>query len=210
MFPCKHLQKINNNFWFDDVRVSPNSSSKPVADYLHNKNDLWMNASIRVVSGLGITGRAPLYGVNFQKAVNEALKKGFIKSQFYLPAKVNDIYYSNLLLHVNRRKESNGSIIQLQAWQYCIDLEEVFYIHAESKDFNFTVHHLDGAKIYMHKSDVAQLFTIGNKIKGDHYEKQFRLDGNIPIKDFYEIIKRYLPIEELVNEAFEVETSPSM
>jgi hypothetical protein len=158
------------------------------------------------VSGLGTTSRAPMYGVSFQKAVNEALKKGSIKSQFYLPEKKDDVYYSNLLLHVERRKESNGSIIQLQAWQYCIDTEEVFYVHAESQDFNSTVSHLDGAKIYFNKKDLAQLFIEGDKIKGDYYEKQFRIDGNIPLKDFYEIIKKFLPIEELVNEAFEVVT----
>lgn len=206
LFPCKYLEQKNNQFWFNDVRVSPNNSSKSVAKYLFERKELWRNSCVRIVDGgLGTSGRAPMYGVSFQKAVEEAfLKQGCIKSQFYLPEKKDDIYYSNLLLHINQRKESNGSIIQLQAWQYCIGLKEVFYIHAESKDFKSTVQHLDGAKIfYQHPEDIKDLVINGNKIKGDSYEKQFRIDGNIPMLDFYAIIKKYLPVQELVEEAFE-------
>jgi len=209
LFPCKHLTKKDGKFWFGDINVSPNSSSSSVANYLFYKQNLWENSSVRIVCGSGLSGRVRFHGVSFQRAVEEALKKGYIKSQFYLPEKIDNVYYSNILLHVNRRKESNNSIIQLQAWMYCIDLEEVFYIHAESKDFITSVQHLDGAKIYLQKEDRKRLFRSGDKIKGDYYEKQFRIDGNIPMNDFYEIIKKYFPVKELVEEAFDFDVIKS-
>lgn len=187
----------------DNVCVAANSYSCAVADYLATDPNLWSIASIRVVSGRGISGRALMRGVPFRKALLVALERGNIKSEFFLPHQQDDVFYAALIFHVNRRKESNGSTIELQAWQYCPGLSEVFYIHAESPDFSDYVTHFDGAIIHFAPDQITQLFRFCNKIKSESYEKQFRLDGQIPIGAMFCIVSSYLPVTELVDEAFE-------
>ncbi len=208
---CKDLIRVQTNhsytLWLrqdDRISVAANSYSAPVADYISRDPNLWDSAAIRVVSGRGISGRALMFGVPLQRAVGIALREGFIKCEFYLPDQEDDVYSATLLFHVNKRKESNDSIIELQVWQYCPGLSEVFYVHAESTDFVTNVSHLDGAIIHFDPVDVVHLFRFCDKIKGNDYEKQFRLDGEIPIQDMLNIVSAYLPVTELVDEAFQV------
>lgn len=210
LIECRNLdiESTNNsyNLWLQkDKRISVCATkyASPIVDYLVSKQCLWSSAAIRIVHGRGTYSRALMFGVSFQRAVEIALSKGFIMSEFYLPHQSDDVWYATLLLHVSRRKESNGSVIELQAWQYCPGTPEVFYIHSESQDFSTHVTHLDGAIIYFDPEQVRQLFIICNKIKDDSYEKQFRLDGSISVIDMYNIISLYLPVTELVGEAFQ-------
>lgn len=209
LIKCSDLIRVPDEYsyqlWlrqYDHIAVYANHHASSVADYLAADPTLWDFGAIRVVSGIGAHGRAPIFGVPFQKAVEIAMQRGFVKSEFYLPNQRDDVFYATLLLHVNRRKGSNRSTIELQAWQYVPGLSEVFYVHAESPDFIATVNHLDGAIIYFHPDDIARLFTICDKIKGNIYEKQFRLDGSIPVGDMFNIISAYLPVTELVDEVF--------
>jgi len=208
---CKDLIRVpkqtSYTLWLrnhDTISVAANRYSSTVADYISGNPQLWESAAIRVVSGRGISSRVPMFGVPFQQAVASALHKGFIKCEFYLPNQKDDTYYATLLFHVNRRKESNGAVIELQVWQYCPRISEVFYVHAESSDFAKYVSHLDGAVIRFHPEDVVKLFTFCDKIKSTDYEKQFRLDGQIPMDDMLNIVSAYLPVTELVDEAFRV------
>jgi len=211
LLPCKDLICVPTNhsytLWLrqdDRIFVAANSYSSPVADYISGDTNLWDSAAIRVVSRRGSYSRATMFGVPLQRAVGIALRKGFIKCKFYLPDQKDDVYYATLLFHVNKRKESNDSIIELQVWQYCPGLSEVFYVHAESTDFVTNVSHLDGAIIHFDPVHVEQLFKLCDKIKGNDYKKQFRLDGEIPIQDMLNIVSAYLPVTELVDEAFQV------
>lgn len=187
----------------DEISVAANNYVNSVTEYLVRNSQLWNLASIRIASGKSIQGRAPMYGVPFKKAVELAIAEGFVKSMYYIPDQQDNISYANILLHLNKRKPSNGGLLQLQAWQYSPGISEVFYIHAESENFTEYVTHLDGAIIHFQPNDIRDIFKYGNKIKGDQYSKQFRLDGNIPIKDMFNIISLYLPVSELVSEAFE-------
>jgi len=211
LLKCSDLIRVPNDYsytlWLrnnDSISVAPNSYASSVTDYISGDSRLWNLAAIRVVSGRGIFGRAPMFGVPFRQAVGIALRKGFIKCEFYLPDQRDNVYYATLLFHVNKRKESNNSTIELQVWQYCPGLSDVFYIHAESPDFVQHVTHLDGAIIHFHPDEVVQLFTYCDKIKSDQYEKQFRLDGHIPVQDMLNIVSAYMPVTELVGEAFAI------
>ena len=197
--PTSHDLWLRTN---GNVFVCPNTYAAPVTDYLASDPDLWKSAAIRVTHTPSISARALMFGVSFRKSVAIALSKGFKKSEFYLPDQRDDVFYAALLLHVNRRKESNGSTIELQAWQYCPGLSEVFYVHAESPNFADIATHLDAAIIHFPPDEVTQLFTVCEKIMGESYQKQFRLDGRIPIGDVYKIISSFMPITELVDEAF--------
>jgi len=211
LLPCKDLIRVPTDrsytLWLrqnDAISVAANSYSSSVTDYISRDPNLWASAAIRIVSGRGISARAPMFGVPFQRAVEIALQKGFIKCEFYLPDQQDDVFYATLLFHVNKRKESNDSIIELEVWQYCPGLSEVFYVHAESTDFVTNVSHLDGAILHFDPHEVKQLFIVCDKLKSEEYEKQFRLDGEIPIQDMLNIVSAYLPVTELVDEAFQV------
>jgi hypothetical protein len=208
---CKDLIRVPTErsftLWLrkhDNISVAANTYSSSVADYISGDLHLWESAAIRVVSQPGISGRAPMFGVPFRRAVAIALRKGFMKCEFYLPDQKDDVYYATLLFHVNKRKESNGSVTELQVWQYCPGHSEVFYVHAESSDFAASVSHLDGAIIRFPPDDVVKLFSVCDKIKSEDYEKQFRLDGEFPMEDMLNIVSAYLPVSELVDEAFQV------
>lgn len=208
---CKDLIRVQKHSAFtlwlrnhETIWVAANSYSSTVADYISGNPHLWESAAIRVVPGRGISGRALMFGVPFQRAVEMVLHKEYMKCEFYLPDQKDDVYYATLLFHVNRRKESSGAVVELQVWQYCPGISEVFYVHAESSDFSTHVSHLDGAVIRFPPEEVVKLFRYCEKIKGTDYEKQFRLDGQIPIRDMLNIVSAYLPVTELVDEAFQV------
>ena len=197
---CSYTLWLRKN---ESISVAPNSYASPVTNYISGDQSLWNSAAIRVVSGRGISGRALMFGVPFRQALNIALQKGFTKSLFFLPNQREGVYHASLLFHLNKRKDSNNSTYELQVWQYCPRLSEVFYVHAESSDFKSDVTHLDGAIIHFQPDEVVNLFTHCNKIKSVQYEKQFRLDGRIPIQDMLNIVSAYLPVTELVDEAFQ-------
>jgi hypothetical protein len=188
------------------VVVVASSYAQSVASYISVRQYLWEVAAIRVLSGPRISSRAPMFGVPFRRAVEIALQNGLTKCEFYLPERKDDVYYASLLFHVDKRKESNGSVLVLQVWQYCPGLPEVFYIHAESSNFEGTVSHLDGAIIHFPPEEIETLFKSGDKLKSLQYEKQFRLNGEIPMEDMLNIVSEYFPVKELVDEAFRVRT----
>lgn len=145
-----------------------------------------------------------MYGVPFKEAVEIARHREFMKSEFYLPDEGRGLLHPTLLLHLNKRKESNNGVLELQVWQYCPEQEVVFYLHAESPDFETHATHLDGSVLHYAKADLRELFQKGRKLKAQHKEKQFQIDGEIPLDDMYAIASLYLPVEELTHEAFEV------
>lgn len=211
LLPCSNLilHKGNRSYtlWLRDhydISVAPNPYASLVTDYISRDPQLWNASAIRVIPNRTIYNRIPMYGVSFTKAIKKAFQEGFMKCIFYLPEKMGDVYYAALLFHINKRKESNKSMLELQVWQYCPDQTEVFYLHAESPDFNNHITHLDGAIIHFTPDEIKQLFRSGNKIKSHQYEKQFRIDGNISFQDMLKIVSAYLPVTELVDEAFEI------
>lgn len=128
--------------------LHPSKYVRDVTDYVVEDEILWNRYAIRVTYIRSLDGRAPWFGVPFQRAANIAIEKGFKKSLFYLPESKDDVFYPALLIHVSRRKKSNNSAMELQAWQYSPGTPEVFYVHAESPDFTEYVSHLDGAIIH--------------------------------------------------------------
>ena len=207
---CSKLIPIpegSSSLWYDEISVTANKYVSSVADYLEAKPALWDASAIRVVPGRGIFGRAQVFGVPFQRAVEMALSNGFMKSEFYLPNQQDGVFYATLLFHINKRKESNNSILELQTWQYCPGLPEVFYMHAESEDFSTHVTHFDGSILDYAENDIQKLFAAGNKIKARYKEKQFQIDGTIPLQDMFAIARLYCPTDELLEEAFELRTN---
>jgi hypothetical protein len=179
-------------------------------DYLVQSPTLWKQAAIRVTYHPSICGRAPVFGVPFSQAVKIALKQGQMRSRFYFPERIKDRRYETLLLQLDRTTGNGGKLLQLQAWQYSPGTHHAHYLHALSQDFNTHLCHLDGAVIEYSEDDLDLFLRKSRKVKGDRYEKQFRLDGSIEISHMHNLARMFFPTKELYDEAFEVAPSENL
>lgn len=93
----------------------------------------------------------------------------------------------------------------MEAWQVIPGSSFAHYLHALSPDFESEVVHFDGATISYSESDLDALFFGSEKMKGQKYEKHFRLDGRFSVEQVHQIARRFLPVECLYDEAFESE-----
>lgn len=178
-------------------------------DYLAQNSELWSQAAIRVTYYPPICGRAPFFGVPFRQAVEIALRRGQMRSKFFFPERIEDGRHETLLLQLDRTTDSRGELLQLQAWQYSPGTHHAHYLHVLSRDFNSHLCHLDGAVIEYSEDDLDLFLRKSRKVKGDRYEKLFRLDGSIEIEHMHNLARTFFPTEELYDEAFEVDPSES-
>jgi hypothetical protein len=92
----------------------------------------------------------------------------------------------------------------VEAWEDIGNSTEVFYIHGIMTISSQSFLHLDGASMHFDLESKARLFHKGRKLKGHDYNKHFRLDGCIGLLQACEVVRAYLPIEELTDEAFDL------
>lgn len=194
---------------YPDVEVFPVPESDFVAGVLVGRPDLWSQAAIRLTYHPTIWGSAPLFGVPFRRAIEVAVKAGHTKSKYYLPETHLEGGYESLLVHLRKVEDKRGKLLQLEAWQYRPGNEFAHYLHAMSPDFESQIVHLDGATIRYSGRDLDTLLLETKKVKGTHYEKFFRLDGQFSIDDMHTLAMAFLPGEQLYNEALEVTVFPS-
>jgi hypothetical protein len=186
-----------------DVRVYPHWRTSGVANILLDNPPLWKLAAIRVSSNRSIVGRAPYFGVPFDKAIDVALEKGFSKSVYWLPETDKGAIYSRLFVLLTQTSQDGEPAIALEAWQWVGEGIEVDYAHMIMSNDTSTVFHLDGAVIeYDLESTITQIFDSGKRM-GISKTKYFRIDGTIPRVQALYLVRGYLPAEELVDEYFE-------
>ena len=179
--------------------------ARPVVDILSEDQYLWKCSRIRFsTQNIGMK-RIPIFGVPFEaaiKLVTEKRNTRHIKSIFRLlhGGQVTDKgLEAELLAHVG----VHAGNITLETWQLSRKSSETFYCHAILNAEGNIFNHLDGATITHTKNDHSRLFQHGDKIKGTNYQKQFRLDGEIPFKEAVGIVNAYFLIEQLSLEYFE-------
>lgn len=202
------IQSDGNLFLKSDlrVRIYADWRIRDVLEYLLTRPSLWEQTAIRVGPSDHIVGRAPIFGVPFQRAIEIALREGLTKSVFWLPLSGQDenVLYSQLLVRVTKRKESNGQFIIVESWEWIGEGVEVLYTHMILTHDVSSAIHLDGAIVTFESDcEIASIFQTGNKRKGCRYEKYFRLDGEIKIENALQIIRAFFSVEELVDEYFE-------
>ena len=177
-----------------------------VFKFIYEEKNLWNNASFYVINRKISKLRAPIYGVPFVKALKVVLKEGLIKSRFYFP-NYDKLKYeaviADLIIHLGFNRKEKKKEVQL--WQSLDKDNKVFYIHFIIDNYLNAVEHLDGAIIHFTDEQKNILFEKGKKVKGDSYQKLFRINSIISIEKSIEIIRKYFPIEELANEYFEIE-----
>lgn len=64
--------------------------------------------------------------------------------------------------------------------------------------------HFDGAMIGFNIYEKEKLFRDNNKLKGGNYQKSFFIRRPIEWKEVYELSNRFFPLDELIDEYFEV------
>lgn len=202
------VQSDGSLFLKSDVRVRIYADWRigRVLEYLLTQPSLWECSAIRVEPSDHIAGRAPIFGVPFRRAIEIALSEGLTKSVFWIPkaGQAENVLYSQLLVRVAKRKESNGNLIMVESWEWIGEGIEVIYAHMILTPDASRVIHLDGAVIAFESDcEVTSIFQTGNKRKGCKYEKYFRLDGEIKIENAFQLIRSFFPVEELVDEYFE-------
>lgn len=211
LLPCSSIGIRRNQHRYQlelsntGIPVFPVAFNEITTDYLASNNELWNQASTRVTYYPSICGRAPVFGVSFRQAVNIALEKGNMRSKFFFPSRTQGDRYETLLLQLDRTRGNDGTeLVQLQVWQYSPGTHRAHYLHALSPDFNNYLCHLDGAVIEYSEDDLDLFLRESRKVKGDSYEKYFRIDGRIDVEHMHNLAKAFFPTEELYSEAFEV------
>jgi len=190
-----------------NLPVFPVAFNSSVAGYISDSPNLWAQASIRVTHVPSICGSAPIFGVPFEKALNLALQQGQCRSKFFFPERFSRGRHETLLLQLDRIKQGSIDQMQLQVWQYTPNSNTAHYLHALSSNFHSDVSHLDCALIHFNDSDLDHFLRTSRKVKGDSYEKYFRLDGQIEITHMHNLARAFFLTEELYNEAFQIENS---
>lgn len=188
-----------------DVEVFPVPESGAVIDTLVSYPHLWKQASVRVTFHPTISGSAPLFGVSFRQALEQAVSTGsLIKASYYLPDIYQDGRYKQLLLHLRKVDDIRGELLQLEAWQYSPKGGSAYYLHAMSTDFESSIVHFDGATVSYSSDDLDHLFIKSEKVKGKNYQKHFRLDGDLSVSEMHILATAFLPTQELYDEALHV------
>lgn len=189
----------------DAIPIFPVRENDQVVDVLIEYPLLWDQAALRLNFTPSINGSALMFGIPFQDAVEIALARGYVKSQFYFPNQEMHGLHKTLLLHLNRTQDKRGVLIQLQAWHYTPGDNYAYYVHALSPDFKNQIYHLDGATIFFTESELNVLLIESKKIKGAKYTKHFRLDGSFSIDHMHSIVRSFFPCVELYDEAFKIQ-----
>jgi hypothetical protein len=206
LIPANKLKqvKISNTslaFELDGKLVFPDPRIRSIVSYLLSTN-YWSNAALRIIGDRLQENRLPIYGVSFSQALEIALRERFSKSLFYVPNPDKYVQNGFLADMVVTLKTQDRKIVELEMWQQCKDLEYVFYVHGLLDEQNKTFSHLDGSIIYYEPFDKQILFKEGKKPKG-RKQKYFRVDDCIQFEVAFDLIRLFLPIEELVDEYFE-------
>lgn len=156
----------------------------------------------RHTSELSSFASARWFGVSFPYAIKKVLESGFSRARFFCKNKQDfsgEGVVAEMLVNLYQEEDQ---LIGVEVWQGT-DLQDwVFYCHGYMNEKGTIWSHFDGAYITFTDEEKTRLFSENKKIKSGEYHKQFRLDGQIPIKDIYEIASRFFPLDGLVDEYF--------
>lgn len=175
--------------------------AKRVVEYLIDNPHIWAGARISASSSHFGIKRAPIFGIPFKSGLKEALSSNssFNKAMYQRPDwKIIEGHavVGSLLAHTS----SSEDLVEFEAWQLLDATTETFYIHAIFDRRAAELIHLDGATMHHSNEEKSLIVIHGSKIKGSHYTKHFRLDGNFSIKVAEDIMDLYLPLDDLTEE----------
>lgn len=206
LVPAKDLSLLRPGvFSIRGKYVFPVWQASRIVAYLSDKPDLWNLSRFAVSTTRGVRAGAFLFGFTFQKAIRKLTIKGYQAARLYciVPEKfLGRGQVVEMLAAVHTDKEDNWV---LEIWQGVSDVPEVLFAHAILQRSTGLCTHFDTAVIGYSIEDQARLFKECRKIKAAAYKKVFRIDGALPMNLIHELANRFFPLDELIDEYFEVE-----
>jgi len=186
------------------IEVKPHPRIDGLFKTLVGIPDVWKSSSIRVNPSRPVFSRAPVRGVSFHKAIDIVREKREHISSFAVPNLDNSAQQSLLLVRLRRLGHKLGDGYVMEAWQWIGQGDDVNYAHALLNEAATHVHHFDTALVHFStEEDAQQLMYTGIKSKGVGYEKFFRIDINIKLETFVDLVSAFFPIDILVEEYFD-------
>jgi hypothetical protein len=199
-------QVINRNiFLIKDKFVFPSHRIYRIVEYILDKPELWDSSKLSLSDSRSAYAAAMKFGISFQKAMIKLQNSGFQKARLYCEHKQNFLkegVVAEMLanIYLDREKVTN-----IEIWQGVEGTNEVFYGHGIIKKETTSFSHFDCAIINYDLKDREELFRENKKIKGDKYQKQYRIDGEINQSEIFEIANKFFPLDKLIDEFFEIE-----
>jgi hypothetical protein len=190
---------IDNKWVFADNRINR------IVDYIINIPELWEKSKLSLRSSRKVLSRARVFGITFKQAVDKVQLKGYEKARLYCE-KQKDFSELGVIAEMLAitSNDSEGQI-SFEVWQGVINVQEVFYAHAILNKDKTKFCHFDCAVIDFDISDKELLFNENRKIKGNNYEKLFRIDGQIDFCHVFNIADKFFPLDSLIEEYFGIE-----
>lgn len=186
-----------------EVFVAP--ECRGCIDFLLEDISLWSVSRIRVNLTDIRMKRAPIIGVPFGQALIKAIQlRGTLQKSLFQVAGWTEYQGKAVIATMLAHTSASLSGVEFQAWQFLDVSDETFYIHARISHDLSIVSHLDVATMTHTKQERDEIFAHTSKIKGQHYTKHFRLDGEVSISSAEKLMDLYFPVQELTKEFLHV------
>lgn len=197
----RSVTKKDGRFFIDDEEIFVAPECRGVISYVLQHSSLWEKSRFRYNQSDIRKKGAPIIGVPFSRALKQALqdKHGFQKSMFEIPGWTSykgKAVIATMLVHTT----GTSQLVELEAWQMLDISDETIYIHCIIDRKTTQVIHFDGATMCHTESQRENIRKYARKIKGEVYQKHFRLDGSFGIDQAAMLMDLYFPIQPLTSE----------
>jgi hypothetical protein len=195
----------HNLFEIGKKWVFPHHMIKSIVFYILSHEYLWNNSKLRFVSERVVASSARIFGISFQQAIEKIAEKGFSKARLYCEKRSTFErmgVVAEMLANIYTEKDG---LTTMEIWQGVANSSRVYYAHGILNKSKRNFIHFDCAIINMDITEQHILFEENRKIKGGDYLKLFRIDGDIDKKYVFELASQFFPLDNLIEEYFEIE-----
>lgn len=186
--------------------VFPHRMISAMIFYILSHKYLWSIARLRLVPERVFAFSARIFGISFQQAIEKIADKGYSKARLYCDKR--SAYegmgvVAEMLANIYTEKDG---LTTMEIWQGVANSSRVYYAHGILDKSRRNFIHFDCAVINMDITEQYILFGENKKTKGGDYMKLFRIDGNIDQNHVFELASRFFPLDNLIEEYFEIES----
>ena len=195
--PHSRIYELDGYWVFVEMRI------KNQVEYLY-QNALIESSKIRITrSWATMTGRAPVYSVNYLNLLKKVIAKREAVSSWFICEKEKDFdkgVYADLYILGN----FNENDLQIQLWQIIGQGDEVLFAHGLIDKNTFKFNHFDLASHYIDPIMIPRLIYAKQRMDLMKKTKWMRVDGEISEEQIFEMIKMFFPLDYLVDEFREI------
>ena len=186
--------------------VFPHHRVRRIVDYLLQHRNLWDASKLHLVNRRTVVSSAIMFGLTFKSAMEKMQAKKVSTARLYCDKKslfAGQGVVAEMLAHTYLDPDGFAT---LQVWQGVESEENVFYAHGRMNRGMSAFTHFDCAIIDYDISDRERIFRENKGIRSGQYQKLFQIDGeSIQTDDIYELANRFFPLDNLIDEFFEIE-----